>query len=183
MKKLVLTISSIFMIIFFNGCGGDDAKTIVEDSGSFEELKTLSNKNYKLTTTDDKTISFKVEGDTLTSKQLNGKYVLFNFWATWCAPCIKEMPTLVKLQTEHESNLQIVGVLIEKKDPVELQEFMTKFAMNFPVTTGEENYRMAKAFDDVKMFPESFLYAPDGKFVKKFIGEIQESELKNLIKN
>lgn len=183
MKSLFLVASTVFALAFFSGCG-DEATTIVEDTGSFKEQKVQSNKNYHLKTTDGKDIKFTIENDTLTSKELNGKYVLINFWATWCAPCIQEMPTLVKLQKENANKLQIVGVLIEKnKDPKELAEFMEKFGMNFPVTVGEENYRMAKAFDDVKMFPESFVYAPNGKFLEKFIGEIEEDQLKKLIKN
>lgn len=182
MKKTLLAISSVIALIFFSGCG-DEATTIVEDTGSFKEQKIQSNKTYNLKTTDGKELKFSVDGDILTSKELNGKYVLINFWATWCAPCIEEMPTLVKLQKENADKLQIIGILIEKKDPEQLAEFMNKFGMNFPVTVGEENYRMAKAFDDVKMFPESFVYGPDGKFLEKFIGVIEEEQLKKLIKN
>lgn len=54
--------------------------------------------------------------------------------------------------------------------------------MNFPVTIGgDENYRIAKAFDDVNMFPESFVYAPDGKFLKKYIGEVNPTDIETLI--
>lgn len=183
MKKILLTISTVFALVFFSGCGGEEATTIVEESGSFKDLKVQSNKNYNLLTTDAKTISFKVENQmlTTTNPDLNGKYVLFNFWATWCAPCIKEMPTLVNFYEKYKDKFVIVGVLIEKKDPEQLRAFMEKFKMNFPVTVGEENYRMAKAFDDVKMFPESFLYGPDGKFIEKFIGEIDGSELEAIL--
>lgn len=185
MKKLLLLFSSLLAVLFLTGCGGEDATTLIEDDGNFKELKAKSNKNYDLTTTDGKSMKFKVQSDVLTTQDpvLKGKYVLFNFWATWCAPCIKEMPILTKVQTDNSDKLQIVGVLMEKdKDAKELADFMNKFKMNFPVTQGEENYRMAKAFDDVKMYPESFLFGPDGKFIKKFIGEIEAEELEALLK-
>jgi len=182
MKNILLALSVIFSLLFLTGCGSEEATTIVEDSGSFKDLKKQSNKNYTFNTTDGKTIKFKVENDVLTSKELNGKYVMLNFWATWCAPCIKEMPILTSLQEKYGDKLQIIGILMEKnKDPKELADFMTKFKMNFPVTIGEENYRIAKAFDDVNMFPESFVYAPDGKFLKKYIGEVNPADIETLI--
>lgn len=185
MKKLLLFFTSLLTAIFLTACGGEEATTLIEDDGNFKELKEKSNKNYDLTTTDGVSMKFKVQSDVLSTNDetLKGKYVLFNFWATWCAPCIKEMPILTKVQTNNKDKLQIVGVLMEKnKDAKELADFMEKFKMNFPVTQGEENYRMAKAFDDVKMFPESFLFGPDGKFIKKFIGEIEEKEVEDLLK-
>ncbi len=185
MNKIYLFISSFFVVLFLSACGGEEATTIVEDDGSFQKLKEQSNKNYKLTTTDGNKLSFKVESDILTTDDpiLKGKYVLFNFWATWCAPCIKEMPILTQVQANNEDKLQIVGILMEKnKDAKELADFMNKFKMNFPVTEGDENYRMAKAFDDVKMFPESFLFGPDGKFLKKYVGEIEAKDVESFLK-
>lgn len=181
MRKFLLILSSILATFFLSGCG-EEATTIVEDSGSFKDLKVQGNKNYDLVTTDGKNIKFTVDNETLTSKELNGKFVLLNFWATWCAPCLQEMPTLVRLQKEYGDRLQIIGILVEKnKDPKDLADFMTKFKMNFPVTVGEEeNYRIAKAFDEVKMFPESFLFAPDGKFIDKYIGEVEASVLEEI---
>lgn len=184
MKKSLLIFSTVITLLLFSGCNSDEeATTIIEDNKSFSELKVESNKTYTLKTTEGKTIEFTVENDVLTSKELNGKYVLLNFWATWCEPCIREMPILTSLQKKYPEKLQIIGVLVEKnKDAKELEYFMMKYKMNFPVTVGNENYRMAKAFDDVKMFPESFVYGPDGKFLKKFVGEVETEDIDALIK-
>ncbi len=184
LKKILLFLG--FVLVFFSACGSEDAKTIVEDSVDFKELKAISNKNYTLKNTkDNKVIKFKVESDILSTKDmvLKGKYVLFNFWASWCAPCKKELPVLVKLQEVYKNKLQIVGILMEKnKNQKDLADFMAKYKINFPITQGDENFRMAKAFDDVKMFPESFLFSPDGRFIKKYIGEIHFDEVKSLLR-
>ncbi|MGK0256434.1 MAG: thiol-disulfide isomerase/thioredoxin, partial [Arcobacteraceae bacterium] len=121
--------------------------------------------------------------DVLFSKQLNGKMVLINFWAPWCKPCIKEMPSFVELQEKYKDDFIILAVLFDKKlDLEKLNDFMTQHNVNFPVTIGEENYVLAKALDDVNMIPESFLYTKEGFFVEKFIGEISKSKLEKFIK-
>ena len=181
MKKLFLLFTSVLLVLLFSGCG-EDATTIIEDEGSFKDLKVQSNKTYNFKTTEGKAITLRVEDNVLTSKQLAGKKVLLNFWATWCAPCLEEMPIFNRLYSKYSDKFEIIGILIEKnKKPEELAEFMTKFNMKFPVVVGDENYRAAKAFDDVKMFPESFLFDDDGKFIKKYIGLVDEAELEGLI--
>ena len=181
MKKLFFTFSSLLLVILFSGCG-DEAKTVITDEGSFQDLKVQSNKTYNFKTTDGKTITLKVENNILSSEQLKGKKVLLNFWATWCAPCLEEMPAFNRIYEEYNDKLEIVGILMEKnKSPEDLALFMKKYNMKFPVVVGDENYRAAKAFDDVKMFPESFLFDENGKFVKKYIGMVNEAEFELLL--
>lgn len=187
MKKLSLVFVLVISALFFNGCGDEEAQTIIEDNASFEELKAQGNKTYTFLTTEGKEIKFTVENDTLTtnSPELKGKNVLINFWATWCPPCKKEIPVFNSLYEKFSDKFVVVGVLYEKnKDPLELKAFMDELKMKFPVTiNASENFRMAKAFDNVSKIPESFLYDKNGKFVKKFVGEIKEKELEKLINN
>lgn len=184
MKKFIY-LFSILAVVFFSGCGEDnEAKTIVDNSGSFEELKALSNKTYTLKTTEGKTLSMTVENDMLKSDNLKGKIVLVNFWATWCPPCIKEIPVFNELYEKYSDKFEIVGVLYEKdKDPKELEEFIKKYNIKFPITVGEENFRMAKAFNDVKKVPESYLYSKEGNFTKQYIGEVDKKDLEEYIKS
>ncbi len=183
MKKLFLIFSTVFASILFNGCtSSEDAKTIIEDNSSFQELKAKSKKTFTLKTTKGGTISLKIENDILISEQLSGKVVLLNFWATWCPPCIEEMPVLNELYEKYNKDFEIVGILFEKeKDLEELKAFIRKYKMKFPVTLGAENFQMAKAFDNVRKIPESFLYAKDGKFIKKYIGKIGKTDLEKYL--
>lgn len=182
MKKLFMIFTSILLLLSFNGCG-EDAVTVVENEGSFEDLKVQSNKTYEFVTTKGEKITLKVENNILSSKQLEGKTVLLNFWATWCAPCLEEMPVFARVYEKYNDKLEIIAILMEKdKNKDELDAFMKRFNMKFPVVVGDENYRAAKAFDDVKMFPESFLFDKDGKFVKKYVGIVDEEHLESLIK-
>lgn len=183
MKNIVLKFSLVFIISIFAGCGSDEAKTIVEDNKSFDKLKELSNKNYSLITTEGKKIEFKIENEKLISQELNGKNVLINFWATWCPPCKKEMPVFNELFEKYRDDFVIIGVLFEKnKDPKELETFLNELNVKFPITVGDENFRLAKYFNDVKKIPESFLYDKNGDFVKKYIGEVDGKDLESLLK-
>ena len=147
-------------------------------------VKVKLDTNYILTTTKDKKISFELSKELLVSEQLKNKIVLINFWAPWCKPCVKEMPTFVKLQKKYKNDLVIIGVLFDKKSSVEtVKEFLKKHNVNFPITIGEENYRLAKNLDDVKMIPESFLYNREGLFIEKFVGEVNHATLENYLEN
>jgi thiol-disulfide isomerase/thioredoxin len=170
-------------LLFFIGC---DSKSQQAQEMKIVDVKddasTLKNNEYTLTTTTGKKITFEISNGVLFSKQLNGKMVLINFWATWCKPCLVEMPSFVKLQEKYKDDFIIVGVLFEKeKDEKNLLAFMKKYNMNFPVTVGEENFRLATSLDDVKMIPESFLYNKEGFFIEKFVGEIKQAKLESYI--
>ena len=183
MRTKLLSILSIVFVLFIAGCESkpQKAQEIKEDSSKAKE-EVLKADSYTLTTTTGAKITFEVANGVMLSKQLNGKTVLINFWATWCKPCIKEMPTFTQLQKKYKDNFIILAVLFEEdKDVEELSKFMKKHKINFPVTVGDENFVLAKAFGNIKMIPESFLYTKEGFFVEKFIGEISKSKLENYI--
>ncbi len=184
MKIKLIAISSIIFTLFFMGCESKPKKAqVIEMVTKKVEENVVKLDNYTLTTTTGDKITFELSDGVLFSKQLNGKMVLLNFWATWCQPCIKEMPTFVNLQEKYKNNFIIVAVLFDKKqDLKKLSDFMKKHNVNFPVTVGDENFVLAKAFDDIKMIPESFLYNKEGFFIEKFVGEISKFKLENYIK-
>ena len=172
------------LMIIFAGCDAQSNKAQeVTNSNLNQTTDIQKQKSYTLTTTKGEKISFEFENDVLFSKQFNGKMVLINFWAPWCKPCLKEMPSFVEIQEQYKDDFMIIGVLFNNKlTPERLDEFMKQYKVNFPVTIGDENKRLAKSFDDVKMIPESFLFSKDGILLEKFIGEIKKSKLENYIK-
>jgi len=184
MKLKLISLSTIILALFFVGCESKPKKAQEVQSNLIEKKEILKANTYTLNTTTGEKITFEVSDGVLFSKQLNGKMVLINFWATWCKPCIKEMPAFVELQEKYKNDFIIIGVLFEKeKELKELENFMKKYNVNFPVTVGKENFVLAKAFNDIKMIPESFLYNKEGFFVEKFIGEIKKSKLENYIQS
>jgi peroxiredoxin len=69
-------------------------------------------------------------------KEWDGKIVLLNFWATWCAPCMKEIPDLIELQNRYgQQGLQVIGIAVDNEEAV--REFTEKSGINYPVMASE----------------------------------------------
>lgn len=170
----------VFTTLVFAACEDNgQATTVIEgNNASFKELKEKIDTTYTLLTSDGKTIIIDLKDNKLVTKDFEGKNVLLNFWATWCPPCIEEMPMFNKVYEKNKKDFVILGILYEKnKDPKVLEAFMKKHKMKFPVTVSAENFRLAKNIGNVSRIPESFLYDKKGNFVKKYIGVVDEKEL------
>ena len=108
--------------------------------------------------------------------------LIINFWATWCAPCRREMPLLQDLHAEHgNSSLHIVGVAIDNKQDV--QRFVTQIRVTYPILYGEDQgARAADSFGDSFVgLPFSAFIAPGGEVLALRAGELQAEELARLV--
>ena len=108
-----------------------------------------------------------------------GRPVLINFWATWCGPCVKEMPELVALQNEYAAyGLQVIGATADTTETLkEVRAFIKTAKLNFPVWMGATTQDMAK-FGLGPALPGSVLIGRDGKIVAIFNGVITAAEVK-----
>ncbi len=111
-----------------------------------------------------------VQGNMRNISEWDGKVVAINFWATWCPPCIKEIPVFVELQHKFETEgLQFIGIALQR--PEEVTEFMEKTGMNYPVLAGEmEVIRIAESYgNDIGALPYTVILNREGRieFVKR----------------
>ena len=112
----------------------------------------------------------------------NGKLLLLNFWATWCTPCLKEIPLLVETQTRYAANsLQIVGIAMDQVDLV--RQFSERLKMNYPVLVGDAEVMTAMDAlgDQLGAFPFSVLISPDGQILERISGGLSREEIDRLI--
>ena len=112
----------------------------------------------------------------------DGKLVLLNFWATWCTPCLKEIPLLVQAQQDHGARgLQIVGIAMDEVEPV--RRFADRLRINYPIMAGGPE--IARAMDELGdrlgAFPFSVLITPDGRIVDRISGDLSREELQGLL--
>ena len=108
-------------------------------------------------------------GNPLALGDLKGKFVLLNLWATWCQPCIKEMPSLLDLQDKLGSALTIVAVSEDRGGEVIVKLFVDKLGLDKLKVGLDPKNTAAHAFD-VHGLPSSFLIDPNGKVLGRVEG-------------
>lgn len=107
-----------------------------------------------------------------------GKWVLVNFWAPWCPPCLAEMPGFSKLQKKHH-NLQVIGVAIMYRKTGDVLAVVKKQKLSYPIVLGNED--IASNFGELPGLPTSFLYDPSGKPVGRHQGPLTPREIEHVM--
>lgn len=115
-----------------------------------------------------------LEGKVISSADFRGKIVLVNFWASWCAPCLEEFPSMVKLVDEMKGEMVLLAVNTDA-ERAEIDSFLKSFpnvkdSPNVHVIWDEQKDVM-KLFE-VDRLPESYLAGTDGRLVTKIVGSI-----------
>ncbi len=113
-----------------------------------------------------------------------GKVVLLNFWATWCPPCLKEIPDFVELYRELEDDgLVILGVSLDGNPRQVLPRFIKKYQVNYPILLGDN--RVARDYGGITGIPTTFLIDREGKIRQRYVGlrprNVFEATIKDLL--
>lgn len=114
--------------------------------------------------------------------QYKGKWVLVNYWATWCPPCLEEVPDLVNLYDQHQQkDLVILGVVFDYKDVQEVNEYVDDMLMSYPIVLGDDS--VVEQIGAANVMPTTFIYNPNGKLVKTKRGIVTKQYVENLMKS
>jgi len=114
----------------------------------------------------------KVDGSgTLSLAEHKGKVVLVDLWATWCAPCIKELPHLQQLSEKFGAeDFLMLGVVLESGEPEEVQAFVAEREIRYPQVMGEEGTK--DSFGPFLGYPTKYLIDREGRVVKRYFGMV-----------
>ena len=109
-----------------------------------------------------------------------GKWVLVNFWATWCPPCLDEIPEFSALYNDRKNrDLTVIGIAVDYDDAKQVLQFAKKLNLNYPLVMGDDD--VTKQFARVSALPVSILYDPKGRQVLRRMGTLSRAELEKLI--
>jgi thiol-disulfide isomerase/thioredoxin len=107
---------------------------------------------------------------------LKGKWVLVNFWAPWCPPCLQEMPEFSAMVKKHK-NLLVIGVAVMYRKKQEVLDVVKTKSISYPIVLGNED--ITSKFGEIEGLPTSFLYTPSGELVGRHYGPLSQADVEN----
>ncbi|MBF5002903.1 TlpA family protein disulfide reductase [Diaphorobacter sp. NR2-3-3-1] len=119
-----------------------------------------------------------LDGATLTMRKFHGRPLLLNFWATWCPPCVEELPLLNSFYGAHAGKgFQVLGLAIDQ--PAAVRKFLDRMPLDFPIAlAGLTGTDLGRALgNEVGGLPFSVLFGKDGNILRRKMGQLTEKDL------
>ena len=123
-----------------------------------------------------------IEGAARELSEWDGKHRLLNFWATWCAPCRREIPLLKEFQAQHEENgYQVLGIAVDY--PEQVASYAEEAQFNYPILVGQQDAMAVAESSGIEFIgmPFTMFVAKDGEYVGAYIGELHQSHLDDVV--
>lgn len=122
-----------------------------------------------------------LDGNKLTLASLRGRPVLVNFWATTCAPCVEELPDLIRLYREWQPRgLELIAVAMPYDPPIRVQEFVKQHTVPYPIALDVQG-KVTSAFGGVPFIPAAFLIGPNGITELNYTGRLDIDKVQRMI--
>lgn len=119
--------------------------------------------------------TFDSHGKPISMASYKGKWVVINYWATWCKPCIKELPDLNALYTGQKDKVMVLGVNYDKMENQQINQFANKLAVTFPML---REFPIQKyGINDISGLPTTYIVNPEGKLAKTLHGPQTQASL------
>ncbi len=133
-------------------------------------VSTAQAADFKVTDTNGKTHSL---------SGYKGKWVLVNYWATWCPPCLEEIPDLIALHENKKNNLVVIGVAMDYRNAKQVTDFAEGLLVEYPIVLGTP--QIVSQIGPVQGLPTTYLFNPNGKMVAQQVGLITKEAVESYI--
>ena len=126
----------------------------------------------------------RVDGGSLSLSDFKEKVIILDFWATWCSPCIREIPNFIDLYDKYkDKGLVIIGISVDRGGINNVRSFCEDIGINYPVVMASEGVQ--QRYGGIRAIPTTFIIDRNGIIVNKHLGytppETFEAEIKKLI--
>jgi len=112
-----------------------------------------------------------------------GKWVLVNYWATWCPPCLEELPELEVFHSNSEGTAVVLGVNMEDIDKDKLEAFVSEQFLSYPILLAGGQPTRSQTLGGIDGLPTSYLISPEGEIVARQVGPVTAKAIRSFINN
>ena len=166
MSRFKLILLVVFPIVFFLLISAFSSK-VSEPTKVITEVSAPSVPSTASSSLLDGFQATSVLGDSLSLSKMKGKIIIVDFWATWCPPCVKEIPHFISLQNTYQDQVQIIGISLDKS-MAPVKDFMSRRDVNYPIVEGSRD--VVAPFGDIVSIPTTFIFDTNLNLVDKVVG-------------
>lgn len=171
----------LLLILILTACtGGDSEDDASEKEPTLPSVATIEDDAITASEDDEPFIApeftlTSIEGEEIALSSFRGQWVMLNFWATWCKPCVEEMPVLQEI-SETRDDLVLIGINV-REDTQLVQDFLTENGISYTVLmtprSPEADQVLISYFPSGMALPQSLIIAPNGEIVWRDFSELQ----------
>ena len=183
MRRIRPLLWSLSLVVLLVACGGEESTDTTASSSASAESEPLPGKvrDVEAKPVPDLTLET-MEGGSIDLADQEGRVLLVNFWATWCAPCREEIPDLNALQAELGGDgLRVIGIALDRQGREKVEPFAEKLSIEYPIVIDAEGTAESE-FGPIPGLPTTIVVGPDGQITKRVVGIFPVDEMTPTLK-